>query len=428
MSEVLRLLRLSLILRLVIAVLAAIISGISIGRLPSVILLAVSGSLALIVITSVVLARGKADEKTANRLLAAAILVQAIEAATLGLVFGGREPREPGPRPPGQPEFPWMNALLMRGALASAFFYAIPTMLGAWIGGRRSVLRWTIFAILCSFGADLIAISGNGNALPFITGSALSQAVVIGILSYFVASLADLLRSEQVQLRVANERLAEQARVREQLATTRERVRLARDLHDTLAHTLAGLVVQMNAIDTLMEVDAPAAKQELGRAHITAKRGLEETRAAISDLRANAVEELGLGSALQRQGDVLQQRAGVRVQYTFSSAEPQLSKEQGETLFRIAQEAMNNIERHAQARQVWVTLDASHGVIISIRDDGVGFDALVMEDDRFGLRGMRERAELIGAHLRVESAAGRGTTVTVTLPVQEKEPKVPNEP
>lgn len=423
MSEVLRLLRLSLILRLVIAVLAAVISGVSIGGFSPILLLAASASLALVVITSIALARGKTDVKTANRLLVAAILAQALETVVIGLVFGGRAPREPGPRPPGQPEFPWMNALLLRGALASAFFYAIPTMLGAWIGGRRSVLRWTIFAVLVGFVADLIAIAPNWGALPFIIGSALSQAVVIAILTYFVASLADLLRSEQVQLREANEQLAAQGRVREQLATTRERVRLARDLHDTLAHTLAGMVIQMNAIDTLMEVDAPAAKRELGKAQLTAKRGLEETRAAISDLRANIVEELGLGGALQRQCDVLQQRSGTQVQFEAIGPEPQLDKGEGETLFRIAQEALNNIERHAQATRVWVTLDAASGTTISIKDDGVGFDVMAMDDDRFGLRGMRERAEMIGAHLRVDSAAGHGTTVTVTLPAVEKDPK-----
>jgi signal transduction histidine kinase len=421
MSEVLRLLRLSLILRLVIAVLAAVISGISIGSFPPVVLLAASASLALIVLTSIALARGKTDVKTANRLLVAAILAQALETMVIGLVFGGR--RDPGPRPAGQPEFPWMNALLMRGALASAFFYAIPTMLGAWIGGRRSVLRWMLFAVLCSLIADLVSIAPNWGALPFIIGSALSQAVVIGILTYFVASLADLLRSEQMQLREANVQLAEQSRVREQLATTRERVRLSRDLHDTLAHTLAGLVVQMNAIDTLMEVDAPAAKRELGKAQLTAKHGLEETRAAISDLRANIVEELGLIAALQRQGDVLQQRSGAQVQFEARGPEPQFNRDQGETLFRIVQEAMNNIERHAQAKQVWVKLDTCAGMSIVIKDDGIGFDVMAMDDDRFGLRGMRERAEMIGAHLRVDSASGHGTTVTVTLPTKE-DPKV----
>lgn len=428
MSEVLRLLRLSLILRLVIAVLAAIISGVSVGSFPPVVLLAASASLALIVLTSIALARGKTDVKTATRLLVAAILAQALETVVIGLVFGGRGLREPGARPAGQPEFPWMNALLMRGALASAFFYAIPTMLGAWIGGRRSVLRWTLFAVLCSLIADLISIAPNWGALPFIVGSALSQAVVIAILTYFVASLADQLRSEQVQLRVANQQLAEQARVREQLATTRERVRLSRDLHDTLAHTLAGLVVQMNAIDTLMDVDAPAAKHELGKAQLTARHGLKETRAAISDLRANIVEELGLGGALQRQCDVLQQRTGAQVTFEMCGPEPQLNKDQGETLFRIAQEAMNNIERHAQAKQVCVKLDVCAGMSIVITDDGIGFDVREMDDDRFGMRGMRERAEMIGAHLRVDSASGHGTTVTVTLPSPEKEPKVLNEP
>jgi signal transduction histidine kinase len=416
MSEVLRLLRLSLILRLVIAIVAAIISSMSVGSFPPVALLAASASFAMIVVISVAMARGRTDVKTANRLLVAVIVAQAVETMILGMAFGGRVPPEPGTRPEGQPEFPWMNALLMRGALASAFFYAIPTMLGAWIGGRRSVLRWTIFAVLCSFIADLIAIAPNWNAIPFIAGTALSQAVVVAILAFFVASLADQLRREQAQLRLANEQLAEQARVREQLATTRERVRLSRDLHDTLAHTLAGLVVQMNAIDTLMEVDPPAARAELNKAQVTAKRGLEETRAAISDLRANIVEELGLSGALQRQSDVLQQRTSATVIFESCGKEPQLSKEQAETLFRIAQEAMNNIERHAQAKQVHVKLDTCEGMAVSIKDDGIGFDADAMEDDRFGLRGMRERAELIGAHLRVDSTAGHGTSVTVSLP------------
>jgi signal transduction histidine kinase len=172
----------------------------------------------------------------------------------------------------------------------------------------------------------------------------------------------------------------------------------------------------MNAIDTLMEVDPPAARAELNKAQVTAKRGLEETRAAISDLRANIVEELGLSGALQRQSDVLQQRTSATVIFESCGKEPQLSKEQAETLFRIAQEAMNNIERHAQAKQVHVKLDTCEGMAVSIKDDGIGFDADAMEDDRFGLRGMRERAELIGAHLRVDSTAGHGTSVTVSLP------------
>jgi signal transduction histidine kinase len=415
MDGVLRLLRLSLILRFGVSVVGIFATAtVANNTLPATLLPAVL-TLALVAVTTYALARNRTDAKTVNRLLAAAILLQAIETAIVGIAIGGRGPREFEPRPP-QPEFRWVNTLLLRGAFASAVFYAIPTLLGAWMGGRRSVLRWTIFAVACSFVADLIAIAPNWNALPFILGSALSQAIVVAILAFFVASLADQLRSEQEQLRIANAQLAEQARVREQLATTRERVRLSRDLHDTLAHTLAGLIVQMNAIDTLMEVDAPAAKNELSKAQFTAKRGLEETRAAISDLRANIVEELGLLGALQRQSDVLQQRTGAQVRFETCGKEPQLNKEQAETLFRIAQEAMNNIERHAQAKQVWVKLDAGNGTVILIKDDGIGFDATAMDDDRFGLRGMRERAELIGAHLRVDSATGNGTTVTVTLP------------
>jgi signal transduction histidine kinase len=421
MAEVLRLLRLSLILRLAIAVIAAVAYAGAIGNISPLAPLTGLGSLALVIVISIALARGKDDARTVNQLLVAAIVVQAIESAIVGFVFRG------GPRPvprevdSGQPpnDVAITSGLLLRNTFGSALFAAIPAMLGAWVGGRRSVPAWTALTVIANFMSDAIMLAPNWSALRFVIGPTLSLVVVVGILSYFVGSLADKMRAEQEQLAHANRQLEEQAHVREQLAGSRERVRLSREMHDTLAHTLAGLIVQLKAIGTLMDRQPDAARRELHKAEAVAKAGLDETRAAISDLRANMARDLGLDAALQRQVDLLNERSETRATYQRIGDEPSLSDEEAEGLFRITQEALNNVQRHANAAHATVTLDTSGDeprlVALSIQDDGEGFDAQALDDSRFGLRGMRERADLIGAHLRVDSAPGKGTRVSVTL-------------
>jgi signal transduction histidine kinase len=421
MAEVLRLLRLSLVLRLAIAVVAAVAYSGAIGNISPLAPLTALGSLVLVFVISIALARGKDDARTVNRLLAATIIVQAFESAFVGLVF--RNGPRPGPRE-AEPATPpndvvITSTLLLRNTFGGALFAAIPAMLGSWVGGRRSVFGWTALTVLTNFLADAFALAPNWMALRFVVGPTLSQMVVVGILAYFVGSLADKMREEQNQLAHANRQLQEQAHVREQLASSRERVRLSRDLHDTLAHTLAGLIVQLKAIGTLLDKQPDAARRELRKAEEAAKIGLDETRAAISDLRANVVRDLGLSGALQRQVELVGESSGIQATFERGGDEPVLSDEEAEGLFRIAQEALYNVQRHANAARVRVRLDAEPGearmVTLSIDDDGEGFDISALDDSRFGLRGMRERAELIGAHLRVDSAPGKGTRVMASL-------------
>lgn len=425
MAEVLRLLRLSLILRIAVSVLSVIAVGLTVGSNAIVLLLTTLPSLGLLALTSLMLTRDRMSERITKNLLVAAIVVQALESAGVRLFFRFNEHELPpdldGFRRPDGASL--AEVFLTRGLISGALFTAIPALLGAWVSGKRGVLGWSALAVTASTVAEVATVLPDFGPLRFVVSSVASQAVVIPLLAYFVGSLADQQREEEQQLKSANRQLAEQSHVREQLATSRERVRLARDLHDTLAHTLAGLVVQMNAIGTLLDKEPAAAKSELKKAQAAAKTGLEETRAAIGDLRANVVEDLGLSGALRRQADVLQQRGNAHVTFEQHGDEPQLTKDQAETMFRIAQEAMNNVERHAGAKYVMVTLQSPNGVhngvpdgvSMSIKDDGVGFDISALDDDRFGLRGMRERAELISAHLRIDSAPAQGTTVTVTL-------------
>jgi signal transduction histidine kinase len=198
-------------------------------------------------------------------------------------------------------------------------------------------------------------------------------------------------------------------------------VRLARDLHDTLAHTLAGLAIQINAVGALIKGDQPEVRRELAYAREMVEEGLVNTRQAIGDLRANAAAELGLAEALRRQAEMASQRSGIQATFEECGEALELSEETADTLVRIAQEALVNVERHARAQHAAVRLRWEPGdppaAVLSIQDDGIGFDAADLADQRFGLQGMRERAELIGGHLRLDSVAGEGTQVTVTVPV-----------
>ncbi|MCL5995949.1 MAG: sensor histidine kinase, partial [Chloroflexi bacterium] len=423
--------RLTLVLRIAVAILSTVI-GLTLlpDSVPVVLDLAVVlPSILLLAVAVVAPWRGWQSVRFVQGLLIAVIVAQALESAAsrlgtqiyspgTGIDFIGWLRRSQSPLPE------WMVRRLPLNA--SVLFITIPALLGAWISGRRGAMRWAAFTALMSLmGAMLTPISALSSLLidwRISTGLIGAQSIVVFITCYFVGSLADQQRAEQAQLEAANRRLAEQANVREQLATSRERVRLSRDLHDTLAHTLAGLVVQANVVAALLDEDPAAARRELARVQAVAKHGLDETRAAISDLRANMVEDLGLSGALQRQVELVAQRAGLQADFEQSGDEPQLDKASAETLFRITQEALNNVERHAHASCLNVTMQQvsfpDPSLTITVQDDGVGFDVSALDDERFGLRGMRERAELIGAHLRVDSAAGAGTRVTINLKPQ----------
>jgi signal transduction histidine kinase len=422
MLEVIRLLRLSLILRIAIAILVAVSIGIVSGGNFAISLGVTLPSLVLLALTFIAPGRGWISPRFVNGMLAATIIAQTLEEVAMRLLLRANVFSTPDaadlPRGPRTP----VELLVSRGLFGGALLTAVPAVLGAWISGKRGALPWAAFAVGVTALGELITAFPNFSAIRFITGPVIAQGVAIAVLAYFVGSLADQQRAEQRQLEVANRQLAEQARVREQLAASRERMRLSRDLHDTLAHTLAGLIVQLKAIGALLDKQPEAARREVLKAEGVARQGLDDTRAAISDLRANMVRDLGLSGALQRQVQTINERGTLRASFQRIGDEPTLSDGEAEGLFRITQEALNNVQRHANASHASVTLESapsaeagSGRVTIAVVDDGIGFDATTLDDSRFGLRGMRERAEELGAHLRVDSAAGQGTTVTVTL-------------
>jgi signal transduction histidine kinase len=201
----------------------------------------------------------------------------------------------------------------------------------------------------------------------------------------------------------------------ERLTASRERNRVARELHDTLAHSLSGLAVQLEAARSVWRQDSDKARALVDRAQVTARDGLQEVRRALQALRASPLEDLGLMLAIRHLVEGMRERTGCAVELDLPDP-PVLSSDAAEQgVFRIVQEALDNIERHAGATHVTVLL-AVHGQSwrLVISDDGRGFDTSGVETGRHGLQGIRERAELLGGTAAWETSPGHGTRLLVT--------------
>ncbi|HEX3849004.1 MAG TPA: histidine kinase [Steroidobacteraceae bacterium] len=210
------------------------------------------------------------------------------------------------------------------------------------------------------------------------------------------------------------QRLAEDSRY---AAIVRERLKIARDLHDTLAHSMMAMLSEVRFLRKLQARDPAAVAKELAHAEEVAHEGLNEARSAIAQMRAGTVRESGLGPALAALFERFIDRTGITGEYSADGEAARFGDERAETLLRMAQEALRNIERHARATRAELRLRVVDGNRLELRveDNGAGFDASAPSPGHFGLVGLREQADVIGADLAIDSRAGRGTVVTVTV-------------
>jgi signal transduction histidine kinase len=295
------------------------------------------------------------------------------------------------------------------------FFMLIPLVLMAWAYGRRGALLGSTWAAVLHLGIGLWALPKD-KSLVFFLAQAIARIALLYLVPLIVSVLAERERQQHAELEAAHQRLRRHAATVEQLAVSRERNRLARDLHDTLAHSLSALTVQLEALRTLVTNDPASVQEAVDELSAVARRGLEESRQAIQALRTDRVETLGLANALQDTLLAFQARTGVRANLSVAGEESDLTAEETQVLFRIAEEALANVERHASARQVAVRLARGIDCVdLVIRDDGIGFNPATVDQDRYGLTGMQERAAMIGATLEVNSRSNGGTEVWCSL-------------
>jgi PAS domain S-box-containing protein len=206
----------------------------------------------------------------------------------------------------------------------------------------------------------------------------------------------------------------------QELAALQERQKLARELHDSVSQALYGIGLGARAARKLLDLETTQSEdlvQPLEYVLSLAEAGLAEMRALIFELRPDSLENEGLIAALSKQAAALEARHQIPVEADLGQ-EPDLALEAKEALYRIAQEAMHNIVKHANASRVVLRLgvDADYASL-EIQDDGSGFDPQGNFPGHLGLRSMRERAERLGGQLIIESLPGRGTRLNARMPV-----------
>ena len=218
---------------------------------------------------------------------------------------------------------------------------------------------------------------------------------------------------DQATLAIANDRLRHQA---EQMAVASERSRLARELHDAVTQTIFSASLLTETLEPIWEMDQAEGRKLLSELRQLTRGALAEMRTLLLELRPSALEESALSSLLGQLAEAVTGRTGVPVAAHIEET-CELPVNVRVALYRIAQESLNNVVKHARATKVSITLRdccAGNGVILTVRDNGRGFDPQQVPAGRLGLGIIRERAAAIDAKLSITSESGQGTTVKVT--------------
>jgi NarL family two-component system sensor histidine kinase YdfH len=336
---------------------------------------------------------------------------------------------------------------VVQGALAFAIGLLTPghwlgialhlSFAGLMIGSLWPNLRASVLAAVLCFALLVLNLAVSSWDLQAIV----QFLPIVGFMLLFVFIYVTLLvrqvearqQAQRLlrQLEAAHQQLQDYANRIEELTISQERERMARELHDTLAQGLAGLILQLEAADSHLESEnLPRAQAVVQQAMQRARTTLDEARRAIQALRPSALEEGDLIHALQREVDQFTATTGVLTTFDVADGLPDLPADPAQNVLRIVQESLTNAARHADASHVLVQVAADAGTLqVIVQDDGVGFDLDegMERPGCFGLAGMRERAQRIGGELYLETMPGEGTKVVLNIEeslgkMNEKEP------
>jgi signal transduction histidine kinase len=243
-----------------------------------------------------------------------------------------------------------------------------------------------------------------------------------GAFQGIIESMRDV--TERVRAQEALQQYAERLRaLSAQLAEVAEaeRQRLARELHDQVGQNLTALGINLNIVRTHMPVEAgDAIRSRLDDSLSLVEQTTERIRDVMADLRPSVLDDYGLVAALHWYGEQFARRTGIAVVVEGEEPLPRPATRVESALFRIAQEALTNVAKHAQATHVLVSVQGQGKILrLVVADDGIGFDSGVMAgpgpDHGWGLLTMTERAEAVGGRCRIESLPGQGTRVSVEV-------------
>ena len=320
----------------------------------------------------------------------------------------------------------WLVPTSMQG------FAAVALMLRAWVTIQFLVLfvawQYNLFwMMVAAIGLTLLDaalyfpfVKESAAFYPFYSALVVARFFGVTGVGLGFAWLIQRQREHRAALAEANQKLAQYAATTEQLAVSQERNRLARELHDTLAHSLSGATVQLEAVQALWDVKPHEARQMLDQALEATQSGLTEARRALQSLRASPLNDLGLTLAIRDMAKSTAARANLRLDLDLQNHIENLAPDVELSVYRVAQEALTNAARHADAKTLRVTLrHDTNCLTLTVADDGSGFDLAQVNDTRYGLKGLHERAEMIGAALHVDSTVTTGTTIKLVVPLVE---------
>lgn len=297
-----------------------------------------------------------------------------------------------------------------------------------------------VYLTLCAY-QGLLSWPFTGDHLSGLFGIGISF-VSITVMCMFVQHLISerfernslLLQLSQAntELEEAHRRLAESAAQEQELAVLRERTRLAREMHDTLGHSLVLVSIKLEAAQRLREHDPERCERELESTKEIVRDSMKELRASIANLRSPALEQEPANRALSRYAREMAQRTGLRVTYDLHPDIEGLPEQVEETLWKVGQEALTNVEKHAHAQNVLLHISRQGSqIFMRIQDDGVGLPRELQQqhengqstctspEGHYGLSGMLERVESMSGHLHLHPAKEHGTIIEVELPLVE---------
>ncbi len=281
--------------------------------------------------------------------------------------------------------------------------------------------RWATIACALIILSMTIA---SGALSGWKTDSMIQSAVSYLAAVVFVVVFAQITVNEQqarseverlaAELSVANRKLREYAAQVEELATTKERNRLAREIHDGLGHYLTAINMQIEAARAVVDTDRTRALDALNKAQSLTKEGLADVRRSVAALRASPLDQQTLRDALARLAEECR-AAGIVAEFSVSGTPRPLAPQTELALYRAVEEALTNVRKHAHAARTDIALayGASHIVRLQVKDNGMGAENI---DSGFGLLGVRERVQLLGGNVRISTAPSQGFSLEVEVP------------
>jgi signal transduction histidine kinase len=293
----------------------------------------------------------------------------------------------------------------------------IALVLVAWHYNLITIILYSLATNLLEIGIVFGFSLLNGERLSSLFFIVVIRTVCLIVVGIFINQLVRRLRAQQESLRAANLQLTHYASTLEDLTVSRERNRMSRELHDTVVHTLSGLSVQLETAKAYLGIQPDTTEILLDQSLKATRSGLQETRRAIKSLRASPLDDLGLVKSLHAMTESAAQRSHLSVEISLPDHDPILSPDIEQCLYRICQEAVENVVHHANAQHLCVRLELKDQEIdLNIQDDGVGFEpGGGLLPGHYGLAGMRERAELVGGELTITSRPHNGTRIRLMI-------------